>query len=261
MIILLHSSKTMKRGSRAARQPALIEPARRLAAYLQTLTSAQLAKAMEISPALAEKTRALLAEWSSAPADLTPAIDCFSGDIYSGLHAVDLPPADRAYADQVLFILSGLYGILRPEDGICPYRLEMGYSLPDPTFASLYDYWGDQIAACLPGEGPLVNLAAEEYARTVTRFVDPARVVSPRFLTLNPKTGEPGFVVVHAKIARGAFARWLITTRVNALAELPHFTELGYRYAPDLSTPASPAFVCDEFGGKGLSVRLIKAGG
>ena len=259
MIILLHTSKTMRRVADRRVQmhpPLLLEKARRLDAYLKKLTVEQLAKAMSLSPALVEKTRALIAAWSADPEDQSPAIDSFIGDIYSGLHANDLSQEDRDYADQVLRILSGLYGIIRPYDGICPYRLEMGYKLPDPEFASLYKYWGDSIARCLPEQGPIVNLAAVEYSQTVTRYVDPKRVVAPKFLTINPKTGEPGFVVVHAKIARGAFARWLITGRIREIDALPQFEDLGYRYAPELSAPDSPTFVCETFGGKGRSIRL-----
>lgn len=238
------------------RPPLLLDQARQLDAYLKTLSPAQLAKVMSLSPALAEKTHALIAAWTADPADQSPAIDSFVGDIYSGLHANDLPPDDRDYANETLRILSGLYGILRPYDGICPYRLEMGYKLPDPAFASLYAYWGETIAAKLPAQGPIINLAAAEYTQAVLRYVDQSRVISPRFLTVNPKTGQPDFVVVHAKIARGAFARWLISNRIRQVTDLPQFDALGYHFARDLSAPESPAFVCETFEGKGLSIRL-----
>jgi hypothetical protein len=258
MIILLHSSKTMRHTGQGQRlrSPLLIEKAVRLNTYLQTLTPAQLAKIMSISPVLAGKTHTLIADWTAEPERQSLALDSFTGDIYSGLHANDLPQADRDYADQVLRILSGLYGIIRPYDGIYPYRLEMGYKLPDPLFASLYNYWGDSIAATLPKTGPLVNLSAEEYSQTVTRYLDQSRIVAPRFLTVSPKTGQPAFVVVHAKIARGAFARWLITNRIEQLSALTEFNQLGYRFNKELSNAEAPAFVCEEFGGKGLSIRL-----
>jgi uncharacterized protein len=259
MIILLHTSKTMRSsplGDLPYRPPALLDKAEQLAAYLKTLSPGQLQKSMSLSPELARKTHTLVAEWTSDPESQSPAIDSFTGDIYSGLHANDLPKADRDYADQVLFILSGLYGVIRPYDGICPYRLEMGYKLPDPQFKNLYAYWGESITECLPKEGLIVNLAADEYTKTVTRYVDPQRIVAPRFLTVSPKTGKPAFVVVHAKIARGAFARWLITNRTHQLPDLVHFDEIGYSYDQSLSTPGEPAFVCQTFQGKGLSIRL-----
>lgn len=259
MIILLHTSKTMRRtasGGQALRRPLLMEKAERLAAYCKTLSPAQLAAVMKLSPALAQKTHDLLAAWTAQPDHQSLALDSFTGDIYSGLHAGDLPAADRDYTDQTLVILSGLYGLIRPYDGICPYRLEMGYRLPDPQFANLYAYWEDSVARCLPADGPIVNLAAVEYSQVVTRYVDPARIVSPNFLTVNPKTGAPGFVVVHAKIARGAFARWLITNRITDFSSLTQYDGLGYQYDPALSSADSPTFVCETFGGKGLSIRL-----
>jgi cytoplasmic iron level regulating protein YaaA (DUF328/UPF0246 family) len=113
------------------------------------------------------------------------------------------------------------------------------------------------VAEHLPESGPIVNLAAAEYSKVVLPFVDPERVVAPRFLTVDAKSGEPKFVTVHAKIARGAFARWLITSRAGGAAgDLLGFDDLGYSYNPSRSTPREPAFVCEEFAGKGLSVRL-----
>ncbi len=258
MIILLHSSKTMKApaAERTPRSPQLLDKARQLDAYLKTLKPEVLMRVMEVSPALAAKTQTLIADWHARPAGQSLALDSFVGDIYSGLQVSEFSPADRDYADKTLYILSGLYGVLRPCDGIRPYRLEMGYKLPDPVFASLYDFWGDSIAECLPKEDPIINLAAVEYSKTVTPFVDKSRIITPRFLTISPKTGQPAMVIVHTKIARGAFARWFIQNRVTEEKDLIKFSAIGYNYDAALSTPDAPTFICKEFGGKGLSMRL-----
>ncbi len=260
MIILLHSSKTMRHLNkyRPAHAPVFLDKAKELHAYLATLSPGQLAKAMHISPALAAKTHALIAEWSDDASSQSPAIDSFVGDIYSGLQVNTLNDADRQYADQRLRIFSGLYGILRPLDGICPYRLEMGYKLPDTPFNNLYKFWGQTIADSLPGRGQIINVSSVEYSQTVTPFIDAARFITPKFLTMDPKTAEPTFVVVHAKIARGAFAHWLIKKRADDETDLTTFDELNYRYRPDLSSSVEPVFVCETFGGKGLSMRLEK---
>ncbi|TDC37413.1 YaaA family protein [Micromonospora sp. 15K316] len=259
MLVLIHTSKVMRSapaGGRALTEPALRGRAEDLAAYLKTLSVEQLATVMEISPALAARTHALLAEWGVEPGRQSPAMDSFAGDIYSGLRACDFSEADRAYADERLRILSGLYGIVRPHDAVQPYRLEMGYRLPDPPYTSLYAFWGTRIAESLPPTEVVVNLAAAEYHKTITAILHRDRFVTPRFLTVHPKTNEPRFVVVHAKIARGAFARWLLTARVEDPAAITDFAEIGYRYEPGLSRPRQPVFVCKEFEGKGLSVRL-----
>jgi cytoplasmic iron level regulating protein YaaA (DUF328/UPF0246 family) len=260
VIILMHSSKTMRAPSSGIRPrgvPVLMDRAEELVGFLRTLTRPQLAKIMTISSEIAAKTQEQYEQWSTERARQAPAAASFVGDIYSGLQVDSFSAADRGYADTHLRILSGLYGILRPFDGICQYRLEMGYRLPRGRYANLYRFWGDAIAQQLPATGRIVNLAANEYSRTVLPHVDAERVVTPRFLTVNATSKKPTFVVVHAKVARGAFARWLVTGRVTGSpASLREFADIGYRYDPELSTPAEPTFVCQEFGGKGLSVRL-----
>jgi len=260
LAVLIHSSKTMRspKALVAPTTPLLLEKTIPLAAYLQTLTPARIQKAMHISEPLSRKVHDTLNLWNAKTDQQSLAIDSFVGDIYSGLRAAALSKADRDYAQQTLWILSGLYGVLRPYDGVRPYRLEMGYTLPSKTFGSLYAYWGSHIAEVLPKEGLIVNLSAAEYTKTVLPYVDAARVVAPRFLTINQKTGEPVQVIVHTKIARGAFARWLMMSRVTSSSKLVQFNDLNYRYDAALSTPLEPAFVCKTFGGIGLSMRLRK---
>lgn len=238
------------------RSPQLLDKAAELAKYIQSLSATELAKAMQISPVLGQKTAAQFADWSSDPNQQSCALDTFVGDMYSGLQVASFTAADRAYADTSLRILSGLYGVIRPLDGIMPYRLEMAYRLPSSTFGNLYNFWGDTVAKTLPSAGPIINASSVEYTRLVTPFVDQARIITPQFLTISQKTGEPTFVVVHAKIARGAFAHWLITQRIESVSSLPDFNELGYSYSAELSRRDAPAYVAREFGGLGLSVRL-----
>lgn len=239
----------------ALRRPTLIHKARELDTYLKTLSSKQLQKSMHLSPKLSVATHQLIHDWTDDIVVQSPAIDSFIGDIYSGLNAGELSRNDRDYADSVLWILSGLYGFLRPYDGIRPYRLEMGYKFFDPQYANLYTFWGDSIAKQLPPEGIIVNTSAKEYTDAVTPFIETSRVVTPNFLTM--RGNAPTFVVVHAKIARGAFARWLITSRVTNPARFNEFQELGYHFDEKLSTPHDPTFVCETFGGLGLSIRLV----
>lgn len=258
--VLIHSSKTMRSPATATppTTPLLMAKVRPLATYLQTLTAAQLQTAMHISGPLSHKVHGTLAAWGDQPSRQSLAIDSFVGDIYSGLRAGTLSKSDRDYAQQTLRILSGLYGILRPYDGVRPYRLEMGYKLPGQPFHDLYTYWGNTIAETLPTEGLIVNLSSVEYTKTVTPYIDSARVVAPRFLTADPQTGQPKQVIVHTKIARGAFARWLMLSRITSPDEMVQFSDLKYRHAAALSTPSEPTFVCMEFGGIGLSMRLEK---
>lgn len=255
--ILLHSSKTMRTPN--VRQvplgsPVLLSQAEELAGIWRQASVVDIQSLMKVSEKKAHEVKSLLDEWSTDPAAQVPAIDAFIGDIYSGLQVQTWSDEDRAYAHQHLLILSGLYGGLRACDGVMPYRLEMGYKLPDGR--NMYKFWGDAIKSLVLAQTTcLINLSAVEYTKALLPYVD-LPVITPRFLTISPKTGQPTFVTVHAKIARGAFARWLIQNRVEDISRLAEFSDLGYYHDPTLSTPEQPMFVCKEFGGIGMSVRL-----
>jgi len=236
--------------------PALLTKATELAGYLRTLRVTDIESSMQLSSAMAQKTHALLNDWSANPNMLRPAIDAFLGDIYSGLQVQTFTQADRTYANNHLFILSGLYGVLRALDSIHSYRLEMGYKLPDEPYRNLYKFWGDAIAKQLPTNSTIINLSAVEYTKAVfPHLPSTQQIITPKFLTVSPKTSEPTFVTVHAKVARGAFARWLIQRQTENQADIIKFNDIGYTYDEAASTLEQPVFVCKEFGGIGLSVR------
>ncbi|MBL3199335.1 peroxide stress protein YaaA, partial [Klebsiella pneumoniae] len=83
--------------------------------------------------------------------------------------------------------LSGLYGVLRPLDWMQPYRLEMGTRLTNPRGKDLYAWWGDALAEYLnrrlaeQGDDLVINLASQEYFKSVKRKALKARVVECMF--------------------------------------------------------------------------------
>ena len=259
MLILLHTSKTMRKplaGKRELTEPVLQKQAVKIVSYIRTLSVDDLARAMKITPKLAFQVQEQFANWGVNPAGRYAAVDAFLGDIYSGLQVQSWTNDDRAYAQDHLRILSGLYGILRHLDAVYPYRLEMGYRFKDSSLKNMYSHWADTIAQELPSDDLIIDLTAAEYSKVVLPYITGKTIVRPRFLTRSPKTGVPTFVVVHAKIARGAFAAWLIRSKITSMKEVSSFNNLGYHYDAASSTPTVPVFICDTFGGLGLSVRL-----
>lgn len=258
-MILLHSSKTMVPTSS---MPVLHEPlfsrqAQELAAYIRSLSRKDIERTMHVSPALARQVEDTFAQWRAGADTQAAAVETFRGDIYSGLRALDFTPAEKTFAEDHLRILSGLYGVLRPYDAVSPYRLEAGYRLPDVRYKNLYDFWGERIGKVLASETHIVNLASAEYEKLFLPYVQPhQQLVKPTFLTRRATGAEPAFVVVHAKIARGAFARWLIRSQSH-LPNLQDFNDLGYVYDTVRSKPDSPVYVCEDFRGIGLSQRLV----
>ena len=240
--------------SRELTTPVFEAQANELTDYLQELTLEQYQKVMHISEKLAIEVEDLYLERLEQP--LTAAVETFRGDIYSGLRALEWTDADKDFAQKHLKVLSGLYGVLRPYDGIQPYRLELGYRLPEGPYKNLYSFWSDRVAEALPFDGPIINVTSDEYAKVVLPFLDPSRIITPVFLSQKEAGKEPVFVVVHAKIARGAYARWLIQRGLSTVDQLEMFNDLGYVFDAERSSPKQPVYVCQQFGGIGLSQRL-----
>lgn len=233
----------------AATEPAFATDAARLARIARGLSSAELQALMDISPALADLNLARFAAFrrQSPPDAAKPAALMFDGDTYAGLEAATLSADAMRWAQGHLRILSGLYGLLRPLDGIQPYRLEMGSRLANPKGASLYDYWGARIARALNGAGRetgatiLVNCASQEYFSVIDQKALKLRVVTPVFLEV--RNGDLRIVSFYAKKARGAMARFIAENRLTDPAQLCHFGSGGYRFDGALSSDGHPVFV------------------
>lgn len=237
-------------------KPLLLDKAITLQEWISSRTPEEIIKVMKISDKLEHQTRQKIITWSTEPARQSAAIDSFTGDIYSGLRAAEFSDSDRSYAQEHLRILSGLYGILRPLDGVMPYRLEMGYKTPGLEYRNLYEFWGDAIAKTLPNKEVIINVSSDEYTKAVLPYIKNSRIITPQFLTKNTQSYKPVFVAVHAKIARGAYAKWLIQTQARDPIDFQAFDDLGYSYHAGMSSDDMPVYICSEFKGLGLSVRL-----
>jgi len=230
-------------------RPAFQDDAARLARAAGRLSRADLQRLMEISPDLATLNQRRFRAFAADPAeaDPRPAAWAFAGDTYAGLEAASLEADARAWAEGHLRILSGLYGVLRPADGIQPYRLEMGAKLKTRAGADLYAFWGDRIARALRAQAEavgarvLVNCASQEYFGAVDTAALGLPVVSPVFL--EDRAGGPKIVSFFAKKARGAMARFVMERRLDDQDALAAFDAGGYAHAPDLSAPGRPAFL------------------
>lgn len=258
MKILLHSSKTMKPELSPIHEltrPQYIKQATYLNQVLQTMDADTLAKLMVITPKLANSVKEQVNRWSNELGGSAAALT-FRGDIYSGLSAAQWQKSDAIFAQEHLLILSGLYGLLRPFDEIKPYRLEMGYKLELSSGQRLDKFWEEQLANALDVDDFYINLTAKEYFNVIEKQLHKSHVISPKFLSVSQKTNAPVFVTVHAKIARGSFASWLIENKIDDPAKITGYNQLNYKYNASLSTATEPVFVCHEFGGLGLSIRL-----
>jgi len=208
------------------------------------LTVADIARLMDLSPALAElnyaRFQAMGGPLHSAPSSIKQAIFAFNGDVYQGLQALSLSSAAREAARSRLRILSGLYGVLRPFDGIEPYRLEMGTRLKTLQGIGLYRFWGRTLAEQLnadaqaAGTDILLNLASQEYFGAVDTAALKLRLVTLHFRDV--KDGVSRVVSFYAKQARGAATRHVLEAAIDRPEGLKDLPVAGYEFAASQST-------------------------
>ncbi len=174
---------------------------------------------------------------------LTPAILAYEGIQYQYMAPRVLETEQLGYLQEHLRILSGLYGLLRPFDGVTPYRLEMQARLPMGECKDLYQFWGGKLGDALAAEaGLVVNLASKEYSRTVEPHL-PSKI---RFLTCTfgewngEKLLEKGTM---CKMARGRMVRWLAENNITDPEDIRYFADLNYQFAPAHSTENNYVFI------------------
>lgn len=176
-------------------------------------------------------------------ANLTPAILAYEGIQYQYMAPNVFTDREFDYIQEHLRILSGFYGVLRPLDGVKPYRLEMQSKLTIGKAKDLYAYWGTLIANHLCGEtNCIVNLASKEYSRCVSRNLPK----SVRFITFvfgeekNGKIIEKGTI---CKMARGEMVRYLAENQITEPEAMKSFDRLNYQYSQECSGKNTYVFI------------------
>ncbi len=224
-------------------------PAAELIGLLRQKSPQQIAELMSLSDKLSALNVARYEAWSpkGTARNARQAALAFDGDVYGGLEARSLTAAQLDWAQDHICILSGLYGVLRPLDRLQPYRLEMGTRLTNPHGKDLYAFWGPRIAEHLnvrlaADRTPVVvNLASQEYFKSVDQTVLKARVVECVFQE-SKAGGEYKIVSFHAKRARGLMARWAALHKAATPKSLEKFDLEGYGFDAAVSKPDRMVF-------------------
>ena len=222
--------------------PRFLDRTRLLCDWLKTMSYDQLKALWRCNDAIASLNYERL-QHMELEEGLTPAVLAYEGIQYRYMAPDLFSESALAYIERRLFILSGLYGVLRPLDAVVPHRLEMQTKLRADFCKTLYDYWGDKLARIIarPGE-VLLNLASAEYAKAVLPYLPPdVRCITPVFGELSgERIVSKG---VHVKMARGEMVRFLAERGAESPAELLAFDRLGYQLCPERSTADVPVFL------------------
>lgn len=222
--------------------PVFVDRAEGLRDCLQAMSDEELKALWNCSDRIAEQNVRRL-ERMDLRHGLTPAILAYEGIQYQYMAPGVFSWEELDYVQDHLRILSGFYGVLRPFDGVAPYRLEMQARLNIRGTEGLYGYWGSAIADALYSETDcVVNLASQEYSRCVTRYLRPGR----RFLTCVFGEEKGGKVIEKGtlcKMARGEMVRFMAERHIVEPEELKGFDRLNYRFDPERSEEDTYVFL------------------
>ncbi len=246
MLIVISPAKTLDfsniNSGKEHSIPLFLEDAAKLVKIIKKFKPDRLSSLMGISAKLADLNYERFLKWDSEHniTNAKSAIFAFKGDVYIGLEAESLADHQLSYLNRNVRILSGLYGTLRPLDIIKEYRLEMGTALPNPKGSDLYKFWGSKISKQInldieqsEGEKVLVNLASNEYFKSLPLKDIKYRIITPTFKEY--KNDEYKIVSFFAKKARGLMTRYIAMNNLNQTEDIKLFNLGGYTFNESLS--------------------------
>lgn len=216
-------------------KPQFLAEAAVLLTQMQKMSLAELQRVWQCSDKLAHAAYSVVQTSDLTKSLTTPALMAYTGIQYQTMAPELLTLPELKYVQTHLRILSGFYGILRPFDGIIPYRLEMQSRLPVNSAANLYTFWGQRLHDALDfTHGPVLNLASKEYSRAVAAYLQPHEqlidIVFGRW-----EQGRVKMRATRAKQARGSMVRYLAEHNVQKLADVAKYDHPHYQFAAELS--------------------------
>jgi len=244
MRIIISPAKKMKVDTDAftyEQFPQFLDQTKELLTYLQTLSYEELKKIWKASDKISTENYERIQQMD-LESNLTPAILSYEGIQYQHMGPDVFEQQQFDYLQEHLRILSGFYGILRPFDGVTPYRLEMQAKLHDDTYKSVYHFWSNQLAKQLFSETDIIiNLASKEYSQTITKYNESARIITCVFGELkNDKVKEKGTLV---KMTRGEMVRFLAENQITDVEKIKGFDRLNFSFSKEHSSDDTFVFI------------------
>ena len=173
---------------------------------------------------------------------LTPAILSYEGIAFQYMAPSVFEGGQFKYIQNHLRILSAFYGVVKPMDGVTPYRLEMQAKAAIGDARNLYDYWGDMLyRSVIDDSRIIVNLASKEYSKCIEKYLTSKdNYITITFCELSgDKLVTKG---TYAKMARGEMVRFMAETGIEDPTDIKRFNRLGYVFRADLSSESEYVF-------------------
>jgi cytoplasmic iron level regulating protein YaaA (DUF328/UPF0246 family) len=243
----LDFSSDLKIGN--AEIPIFLDEAAKVNKKLKRLSPEKLMSLQGISENLANQNFKRNQDWASENIQNgRQAVLAFKGDVYLGLEAEHWSEEDMTFAQDRLYILSGLYGLLKANTSILPYRLEMGTSISIGTKKNLYAFWQTSLSKYfkgnIPENEPIINLASKEYFKVLQS----AKLTNPVYNMEFKDYSKGNYKIISffAKKARGMMANFIVQNRINSIDELKEFNLAGYYFDESSSDHTNFVFLRDK---------------
>lgn len=182
--------------------------------------------------------------------NLTPALLAYDGIQYSYMAPAVFEDGQFDYVQEHLRILSGFYGVVKPMDGVVPYRLEMQAKAAVAGHRNLYDFWGEDLyREIMDDSRVLINLASKEYSRCIEKYLQPG----DRYITCIFGEPEGEKIVqkgVYAKMARGEMVRFMAGIHAVEPEQIKSFDRSGYHFDESRSSGTEYVFIRTGIPGK-----------
>ena len=225
--------------------PKFLEKTEELKAWIQTLSFEAAQKMWACNDKIAEQNFKRFQEMDLRRC-LTPALISYEGIQYQYMAPGVFSQNEWEYVQEHLRILSGFYGVVKPLDGVVPYRLEMQAKISIKKahpIKDLYDFWGRMLYDEIVDEDRrILNLASKEYSKCIEKYLGE----EDEFLTCIFGEEKNGKIIqkgTQAKMARGEMVRFMAENQIEDFEDLKAFDRLDYKFAPEKSTDKEFVFI------------------
>lgn len=175
--------------------------------------------------------------------NLTPGLFAYDGIQYKYMAPNSFSFDELDYIEKHLKILSGFYGIVRPFDGVVPYRLEMMAKLKIENAKNLYEFWKDDLYKELTKESRIIlNLASKEYSKCIEKYL----TEEDTFVTVifgSMKDSKIKVKATEAKMARGLMVRFMAENNIEDIEDIKNFSHLGFKFSKEHSNEKNFVFL------------------
>lgn len=215
--------------------PVFLKETEKILDWMKTQSYGDLQKLWGCNDKIAEQNFKRITEMD-LHSRLTPGILSYEGIAFQYMAPAVFENSSINYVQEHLRILSGFYGVLKPVDGVTPYRLEMQAKAGIDGTKNLYDLWGSRLydEVC-DGTGVIINLASKEYSKCIEKYLK----AGDRYITVNFCEMSGTKLVTkgtYAKMARGEMVRYMAENQIEDPDDIKNFARLGYVYRDNLSS-------------------------